>query len=459
MAAANASVPQTGPRVVDNVACPGCGCVCDDLRLTVSDEQVIYAAGTCAIADAWFLAHANRLRQVGEIDGMAVSLEAAIARSAAVLSNATHPLIYGLSRSSTEGQRAAVELADRLGATIDTTASLCHGPSIMGLQAAGESTCTLGEIRNRADLVIFWGCDPAVSHPRHAERYSVFPTGEFIPAGRAGRTIVMIGRRDQVHDWRLDGDGAGPDRVIPLDPGRDFEAIATLRSLIRHGPAPANFAAGIPLGADLVHLSELASMMRSCRCGVVFFGLGLTGTSGDATSERTSLGHLNVECLLRLVAELNAITRFHARRMRLHGDVSGADTVLCWQTGYPFSVNLGRGYPRYNPGEFSADDLLSRGEVDACLIVGSETLSQFRPESLAALRQIPTVVVDYPGTVAPLIPAARITTSPYGLRAAGTAYRMDEVPLTYRAALPQVYPTDAEVLRRIAATVPERSGE
>ena len=27
---------------------------------------------------------------------------------------------------------------------------------------------TLGEIKNRADLVIFWGCHPAASHPRQA---------------------------------------------------------------------------------------------------------------------------------------------------------------------------------------------------------------------------------------------------------------------------------------------------
>ena len=91
--------------------------------------------------------------------------------------------------------------------------------------------------------------------------------------------------------------------------------------------------------------------MKTCRSGVVFFGLGLS---------QSGLGHLNVEALLRLVTELNAHTRFYARRMRVQGDVAGADSVLCWQTGYPFSVNLSRGYPRYNPGEYSANDLLER---------------------------------------------------------------------------------------------------
>ena len=34
-----------------------------------------------------------------------------------------------------------------------------------------------GEIRNRADLVIYWGSNPALSHPRHMERYAAFPPG------------------------------------------------------------------------------------------------------------------------------------------------------------------------------------------------------------------------------------------------------------------------------------------
>src|SRR6202035_5358119 len=86
---------------------------------------------------------------------------------------------------------AAVSLAEQIGATIDTTASLCHAPSVMAMQDVGEVSCTLGEVRNRADLVIFWGANPVESHPRHFERYSLLPRGRFIPGGRAERTLVV----------------------------------------------------------------------------------------------------------------------------------------------------------------------------------------------------------------------------------------------------------------------------
>ena len=163
---------------------------------------------------------------------------------------------------------------------------------------------------------------------------------------------------------------------------------------------------------------------------------------------------MNVEVLLRLVAELNDHTRFHARRMRLHGDVTGADSVLCWQTGYPFSVNLSRGYPRYNPGEFSANDLLTRNEPDVCLLIGSETLPQFTANALDHLRRIPTILLDYPAAMPIISPTVRITTAPYGLHATGTAYRMDEVPIPFQAALPARWSTDEAVLELIIAQTP-----
>jgi formylmethanofuran dehydrogenase subunit B len=415
--------------VVEDVACTICGCVCDDLRMSVADGRIVHVDGACHLSEAWFLDQHSRRPPVAEIDGQSVPLEVAVARSAEILAAARWPLIYGLSRSSTPGQRAAVRLADRLQANIDTTASLCHAPSIMAIQQVGESTCTLGEIKNRADLVIFWGVDPVRSHPRHLERYSGGAVGMFVPRGREDRTIVVI-------DVTPTESSRLADVFIPVEPNCDFEAIWALRCLLRGIPVDDGSHLGMPL-ADLV---ELAERMKSCRCGVVFFGLGLA---------RTGSGHRNVEALLRLVADLNAYTRFHARRMRIPGDVSGADNVLCWQTGFPFSVNLTRGFPRYNPDEYSAATMLERGEVDACLLVGSESVPQMPPRAVARLRSIPTIVLDHPTIESAIPPTVRFTTAVYGIHLPGTAYRMDEVPIPLRPILPPLYPSDAEVLERI----------
>ncbi len=420
-------------KELDHVACTVCGCVCDDLRITVADGRITNAVGACQLAEPWFLGQGSREPPVAEIDGHPVSLDAAIAAAAELLRDANSPLIYGLSRSSTEGQRAAVALAEQIGATIDTTASLCHAPSVMALQEVGEITCTLGEVRNRADLVIFWGVNPVVSHPRHLERYSLFPQGRFVPRGRPDRTLVVV-------DVKPTETSELADLFLPIAPGTDYEIVTTLRCLLRGQPVAPDCDLGLPLEA----LANLAERMKSCRYGVIFFGLGLS---------MTGMGQHNVEALLQLVTDLNRYTRFSARRMRIPGDVTGADMVLAWLTGYPFSVNLARGYPRYNPGEFSAQPMLERGDVDAALFVGSEGAARFSAQALEHLARIPTIVLDHPTVESFIVPTIRFTTAVYGIHRAGTAYRMDGVPMPLRALLPSEYPSDDEVLNALERRV------
>lgn len=415
--------------VITDVTCTICGCLCDDLRITVEDGRITEAVGACHLSEEWFLKQDSEQPPIAEIDGLEASLDVAVERAAEILANAKWPLIYGLSRSSTDGQRAAVSLADQIGANIDTTASLCHAPSIMAIQEVGESTCTLGEIKNRADLVIFWGVNPVQSHPRHFERYSVDPVGRFVPHGRADRTVIVVDA-EETESAKL------ADIFIPVSPGQDFEVLWALRSLVRGVPVEQGSVADVSWDV----LVDLADRLKSCRCGVFFFGLGLA---------HTGLGHRNVEALLRLVRDLNGHTRFHARRMRMSGDVTGADCVLCWYTGYPFSVNLSRGYPRYNPGEYSANEMLERGEIDACLFVGSEGIEEMSPRAKAHLGRIPTITLDHPTVSSAISPTIRFTTAVYGVHLPGTAYRMDEIPIPLRPVLPATYPSDADILDMI----------
>lgn len=423
-----------------DITCTACGCVCDDLRLLVRDGTIesVDCRG-CSIAEEWFgriIAAQKSQPAVATINEQPVEIDAALDRAASILSASRSPLIYGLSRSSTPGQRAAVELADRIGAIVDTTASVCHGPSIMAIQSVGESTSTLGEVKERADLVIFWGADPVTTHPRHLERYSGTPRSQFLPRGREDRTIVVVDRQETPT-------AATADVVVQVPPGRDFELVTALRMRIQDATKtrPATTQTDSPTASDLTEQVDLlAKLMLGCRYGVVFFGLGIA---------QQPLGHLTVEALLRLVAELNAVTRFTARRLRIPGDVSGADAVLCWQTGFPFAVSLQRKSPRYNPGEFSITDVLRRGDVDSCVVVGSESLRDVPVDAKARLAELPTIVLDHAHQPTSCRADVKFTTSVYGLHARGTAYRMDEVPLALRSYVPSKYPTDEEVLAQL----------
>jgi formylmethanofuran dehydrogenase subunit B len=421
-----------------DIACSRCGCVCDDLRITVADNRIVEFAPGCALAEPWFKSlqqHASTLP--AEVGGRSTALADALEHAAGLLRESRSPLFFGLSRSSTDGQRAACELADYLGAVIDTTASIGHGPSIMAFQAAGESTCTLGEIRHRSDLVVYWGSDPVTTHPRHIERVVERP-GLYRPRGRGDRRMIVI-------DSTETASAAEADQFIRIDPGTDFEVLWVLRALVAGITIPEGTYGGVPLGM----LERLAKDFRTSQYGAIFFGVQIAeGPSG----------HCTVEALLRLVTDLNLHTRFVVRRMRVPGDVTGADSVLCWQTGYPFSVNLSRGYPRYNPGEYSAGPMLARGEADCLVLVGGERVPKLPEAAQARLADIPVIQLDPPG-VCPEVPATvRFNTAIYGIHRRATAYRMDEVPVPLRQILHSDLPSDDEVLRGLLRVLQGHDG-
>src|SRR4051794_2410535 len=219
------------------VTCAGCGCVCDDIEL--AGERVV---NTCPLGDAWFAARSAPAPPVARVDGREAPLEAALDAAAAILGAARAPLVYGLGGTSVETQRVAVALAEALGAVIAPAGSFLDGASGLAFQELGGSTATLGEVRDRAEVVVIWRADPATTHPRLFERLR-------LPA--AGRELVVV-------DERRTATAERADTFVELPAAGDVEALWTLRALVRedapeHDPA----------------LGELATRLSGCRNGAI----------------------------------------------------------------------------------------------------------------------------------------------------------------------------------------------
>jgi formylmethanofuran dehydrogenase subunit B len=431
----------TEKKIIENATCTFCGCVCDDMILTVEGNRITQAKNACVLGKSWFAEHTVEDRPFALVDGRETCTDEAVEAAAQVLANARFPVVYGLSDTTCEAQRQAVAIADFVGANIDTTTSVCHGPSGIAFQGLGESTATLGEIRNRADLVIYWGGNPAESHPRHFTRYSVTPKGMFVPNGRKDRTVVLV-------DVRHTPSAKVADIFVQVKPRADFELLWALRALVKGKPLDPSIEE--TTGVSLETMKDLVQRMKSCRYGVLFFGMGLTMTRGR---------HYNSGALLALTTDLNEFTHFVAKPVRGHGNVTGADNVVSWQTGYPFAVNFSRGFPRFNPGEFTTVDLLARGEADAALIIASDPASNFPKAAIEHLKKIPTIVLDPKATVTTSIAKIAFTTATYGINTGGTVYRMDDVAISLRPAFPSPYPSDETVLRAIKDRVRQLLGQ
>lgn len=424
-------------KIIENATCTFCGCVCDDMHLTVDldEKKITKAKNACVLGRAWFAQHGIPDYPQATIGGKEASVEEAVEEAARILAEAKFPIIYGLSDTTCEAQRHAVAIADLIHGCIDTTTSVCHGPSGIAFQGVGESTASLGEVKNRADFIMYWGGNPAESHPRHFTRYAVTTKGLYIPNGKKDRTVVLV-------DVRKTPSAPVADIFLHVKPGRDFELAWALRALVRGRKLDPSIEQ--VTGVSLATLEDLVDRMKNCRYGVLFFGMGLTMTRGR---------HFNSGAVLALTTDLNEFTHFVAKPVRGHGNVTGADNVLSWQTGYPFGVNFSRGFPRFNPGEFTTVDTLARGDADAALIIASDPASNFPRKAIEHLGAIPVIALDTKQTQTTSLARVAFTTATYGINTAGTVYRMDDVPITLRKAFDSPYPTDEEILTAIRRRV------
>lgn len=271
------------------------------------------------------------------------------------------------------------------------------------------------------------------SHTRHLSRYSVMPKGLYTPEGRKDRKVVAI-------DIRPTPTTKAADEFIQITPGSDFEIIHVLRCLINDIRLPGLSETDLVGGVPFSTWQELAKTMKECRYGVVMYGIGLTQSRGR---------DLNTEEIISLADEMNKYTRFYAIAMRGHGNVNGANQALVWQTGYPMAINFQRGYPRFNPGEFSAMDVFSRKETDAVLIIATDPGAHFPAPALRHLQSIPTIVIDPHRNCCTDWATVVIPVAPVGVGVEGTFYRMDNVPLRLPKLIDVPLPSDFEVLKAI----------
>ena len=473
--------------IVNAVTCPVCGCLCDDIELTVADGKVAQVKNGCSMCESKFLNYVSEhrtrtplIRKEGKL--VPVSYEEAIHRSAEILVKSNYPILYGWSSTDCEAQRAGVELAEEVGGVLDNTAVVCHGPSILSVQEVGIPSCTLGQIRHRADLIIYWGCNPWSAHPRHLERYTTFTEGRFESSewksylnkvkASAGRkkllslerkgvlkqryepevptvsdnkppaTLSKEGRKLIVVDVRQSMTAEMADYFIQVEPGKDYELMQAIRALVKDQELDVDEVAGIPVE----YLQELVDAMINCEFGVIFFGMGLTQSAGKFR---------NIDVAISLVRDLNMRTKFAIMPMRGHFNVTGANTVFTWQSGYPYAVDFSLGYPRYNPGETSVVDILLRKESDAALVIASDPASNFPRKAVEHLVQNPLIVIDPHMNVTALLGDVVFPSSIVGIEKAGTAYRMDHVPLPLKKVVepPDGLLSDEEILRGILKEV------
>lgn len=396
------------------VVCPGCGLLCDDIKVKVEGGKIVSTLHTCARGE-WALRNANSefrltsplIRKNGEL--VKVPFDKALTRAAEILSSAERPLLWGWSAASVEAQRMGIRLAQRLGGVIDSTSSVCHGSSILAGREAGFRTATLGEVKNRADLIVYWGSDPSHSHPRHLSRYTTIPRGVYTQMGYEQKQLITI-------DVRKARTGKVANQVLEIEPNKDYELISAMRLILKGKNVKNREVAGIPVKT----LNQIIQTWKTQQFGVIFVGLGLSMSRGK---------YRNIEALYKLVQELNEYSRFVAIPMAGHYNMVGFNQVATWLTGQPFGIDMSRGDVYSNPGETTGVEIITRDEFDAMLSIASDPISMMPLPIARRIAKKPLVAIDCLETPTTKNADVVLPAAMTGIEAEGTAYRLDSIPI------------------------------
>jgi formylmethanofuran dehydrogenase subunit B len=411
-----------------SIICTGCGCLCDDLDVKLTQGQLQEVANVCLWGLSRFFPikrlHPQRerhrlleplWRRHGSL--YQVSYTQALELAAAILGQARRPLIYGLTNTGSWAQEAALQLARKLKARLEPADLAFKAPYYQSLRRHGLYWAPLEVIRDEADTVLFWGANPLHSCPRHLVRYSVFARGRFMERGVEERRVAAVDlyKTELAKFCRT---------FVQIEPGRELDLLKGVEAHLSGSAAAKPAVKGT---------RRLAKFLSQAEFGVIFFGRGATYRQGFAVLDALGglaarMGEKQTWALFPLSGDFNSQGLYH---------------LLLNELGVPEAPDFG-----HESGMLTASKPVDFGEFDAILVLGAD-LFWFLPEDQALAlqqRQVPVISLSPFANRTTGCSQVVLPTALAGLETAEVAYRMDGLPLVLKKLLPTALPADRDIL-------------
>lgn len=385
------------------VASPFCGIASDDLTIEVTGNDVKVLENGDSVTRAGFEAPIGDIQP--RIQGKPVTLDQAISHIVSLLVESKQPLIGGMG-TDLNGARAAMSLADKSGAIIDSFYSPAAFRNILVLQDTGYMTTTLTEVRNRVDLLLVVGTDIESTFPRFFERM-VWNQESMFEQDIASREVIYLGKKPS-GDASTSPSGKKA-QVIACDNADLPEVISVLRALVKGKTVQAESVAGIAVK----DLKSLAEKLLAAKYSVVTWSGGqLDYDHAEAT----------IQNVCEMIKEINATTRSNGLPLGGKEGDTTVNAVASWQSGYPMRTSFNRRFPDYDPFLNDSRRVLSNQEADVLLWVSSFNTSVVPPQMAEH-----TVVLGRSGMQFENEPEVYIPVGVPGIDHVGRTFRTDSV--------------------------------
>ena len=432
---APANVPASS--VTRDWICPFCPLLCDDLVVESREDDTLAVLNTECPRLAQALACYGKpdAQCSNSVDGHDADLDTALTSAARILSSAHRPL-FGALTTDVAGARELYTLAAGCGAILDHLHGDAMSATTLALQDRGSFFTTLSEVRSRADLLVFFGCQPSQRYPRFFAR-----TLEGTPHKRE---LVFVGCAPDPA-----ASGLATTRIEALLPDADPFDILALWSALSEGRAPRALRDDGTGAAEA--LAALQARIAAAHYTVLVY---------EPATLPGPHAALLIEALNRIVKAANRTVR--AGCLALGGD-DGALSVnqtVTWLAGLPLRTRVcaparvaGTAPLDYDPYRYRTARLLAKGEIDALLWVASFAPPAW-PQALDP--NVPAIVLGHPA----LAEAAKarggatvfIPVATPGIDSGGHLFRVDSsVVMPLSAARGAALPSVATIASQLAA--------
>jgi formylmethanofuran dehydrogenase subunit B len=393
----------TEAGLYDEVVSPFCGIASDDLVIKVDGNNVQVTENGDDITKAGFETPITDLTP--RIQGKETSLDAAVQHIATLIRDSKQTLIGGLG-TDLNGARAAMALADKARASVDSAHSDAAFRNILVLQDTGYMTTTLTEVKNRVDLLVVVGTDVEAVFPRFFERI-IWPEESMFGQDIAAREVIYLGKAPS-GDASTSPSGKKA-QVLACDNADLPEVISVLRALVNGKQVQAESVAGIATA----ELKILAEKLNAAKYGVV------TWSSSQLTIDHAEM---TIQQICETIKELNNTTRCNGLPLGGKEGDTTVNHVSSWQSGYPMRTNFHRGGPEYDPYLNNGQRMLAEGEADCLVWVSSFNTQVTPPQSDAT-----TIVLGRSGMTFEKEPEVFIPVGVPGIDHTGRTFRCDSV--------------------------------
>ena len=383
--------------VPSDLGCPFCALVCDDVSLPVRNGTVWTDALDCPKAQAGFQLALSHINGTPLIDGKVSDWDSTLNHARHLLDGARLPLFHGLIGDLLDA-RAVWSMAAHFNGVVDHQDGNTVARNLAVYQDSGWIVTSLGEVRNRADLLIWVG----------------EPIDDELPRLRS-RLLEPV---ERLHtDKPIDILELGPDPLAIIDQTRTLLGKR-------------------PLTEPLAATSTLTQRLGDADYPVFAIGR-LQGPRAELALRATS----------DLVRDINEQRR--AALLLLSTGLGDASAQLsgAWHNGFGIRTSLARGYPVQDLHHFAGQALLDDGQTD--LLVWISSLSPTGPPSC----EQPQIVFGHPAMqFAEQAPAVFLPVAVPGIHRPGFMHRGDGLRLVPLHGLhDNELPSTAQLVERLIA--------